>query len=76
MLVWGSQYVSSVCAQVNQIGTVTESVQAQADAFAAGWHTMVSHRSGETEDSFIADLVVALGTGQVGNAMSLRALSC
>lgn len=51
--------------KVNQIGTVTESIQAHKLAKKNGWGTMVSHRSGETEDSFIADLVVGLGTGQV-----------
>jgi len=51
--------------KVNQIGSVTESIQAWSDATKMGWNTMVSHRSGETEDNYIADLVVALGTGQV-----------
>lgn len=51
--------------KVNQIGTITESIQAHNLAKKNGWGTMVSHRSGETEDSFIADLVVGLGTGQV-----------
>jgi len=44
--------------KVNQIGSVTESIQACTDAQTAGWGVMVSHRSGETEDHFIADLVV------------------
>lgn len=51
--------------KVNQIGTVTESIQAHLLAKTNGWGTMVSHRSGETEDTFIADLVVGLCTGQV-----------
>lgn len=51
--------------QVNQIGTVTESIQAALDSKAAGWGVMVSHRSGETEDNFIADLSVGLASGQV-----------
>lgn len=51
--------------KVNQIGTVTESIAAHKLAKANGWGTMVSHRSGETEDSFIGDLVVGLSTGQV-----------
>lgn len=51
--------------KVNQIGSVTESIQACLDAQAAGWGVMVSHRSGETEDTFIADLVVGLRTGQI-----------
>lgn len=51
--------------QVNQIGSVTESIQAALDSKAAGWGVMVSHRSGETEDTFIADLSVGLASGQV-----------
>ena len=46
--------------KVNQIGTVTESIDACLLAQKHGWGVMVSHRSGETEDSFIADLVVGL----------------
>ena len=52
-------------AQVNQIGSVTESIEACKMSQANGWGVMVSHRSGETEDTFIADLVVGLCTGQV-----------
>lgn len=55
--------------KVNQIGTVTESIEAHNLARANGWGTMVSHRSGETEDTFIADLVVGLGTGQVNTTL-------
>lgn len=51
--------------KVNQIGSVTESIESCKLAQAAGWGVMVSHRSGETEDTFIADLVVGLCTGQV-----------
>ena len=51
--------------KVNQIGSVTESLQACKLAQSNGWGVMVSHRSGETEDTFIADLVVGLCTGQV-----------
>jgi len=58
--------------KVNQIGSVTESIQAHNLAKAAGWGTMVSHRSGETEDSFIADLVVGLGTGQIKTGAPCR----
>lgn len=53
--------------KVNQIGSVTESIAAHKLAKSNGWGTMVSHRSGETEDAFIADLVVGLSTGQVYN---------
>ena len=51
--------------KVNQIGSVTESIQACKMSQQAGWGVMVSHRSGETEDTTIADLVVGLCTGQV-----------
>ncbi len=51
--------------KVNQIGTLTEALEAATLAFNAGWNVMVSHRSGETEDTFIADLAVALGCGQI-----------
>jgi enolase len=51
--------------KVNQAGTLTEALQAATLAKAAGWNVMVSHRSGETEDPFIADLAVALGCGQI-----------
>lgn len=50
--------------KVNQIGTVTESIDAVNVAFKNKWNAVVSHRSGETEDTFIADLVVGLGAGQ------------
>src|SRR5207245_11480771 len=56
---------NSVLIKLNQIGTLTETIEAVEMARAAGWTAMVSHRSGETTDSFIADLVVALGTGQI-----------
>jgi len=58
--------------KVNQIGTVTESIDAHKLAKANGWGTMVSHRSGETEDSFIADLVVGLSTGQIKTGAPCR----
>ncbi|KAJ3160249.1 hypothetical protein HDU86_001087 [Geranomyces michiganensis] len=58
--------------KVNQIGTVTESIQAALDSQAAGWGVMVSHRSGETEDTFIADLVVALNAGQIKTGAPCR----
>merc|ERR1719231_1639202 len=51
--------------KVNQIGSVTEAIEAACMAMNAGWGVMVSHRSGETEDSFIADLVVGLRTGEI-----------
>ncbi|HET9614907.1 MAG TPA: hypothetical protein VFP22_08850, partial [Candidatus Limnocylindrales bacterium] len=56
---------NSVLIKLNQIGTVTETIDAIAMARRAGWSAVVSHRSGETEDTTIADLVVAMGTGQI-----------
>jgi enolase len=56
---------NAVLIKVNQIGTLTETREAIATARAAGWAAVVSHRSGETEDTTIADLVVAEGTGQI-----------
>jgi enolase len=56
---------NSVLIKLNQIGTLSETIEAVQLAQAAGWTAVVSHRSGETTDSFIADLVVALGTGQI-----------
>ena len=58
--------------KVNQIGTLTESIEAYKTAKSAGWGVMVSHRSGETEDSFIADLVVGLGAGQIKSGAPCR----
>jgi enolase len=56
---------NSILIKLNQIGTLTETREAVEMAQAAGWRAIVSHRSGETEDTTIADLVVALGTGQI-----------
>ncbi len=61
----GERSANSVLIKLNQIGTLTETVQAVDEARRAGWTAVVSHRSGETEDTTIADLVVALGTGQI-----------
>lgn len=58
--------------KVNQIGSVTESIRAHKLAKDNGWGTMVSHRSGETEDAFIADLVVGLSTGQIKTGAPCR----
>jgi enolase len=63
---------NSLLLKVNQIGSVTESLLAARTAREAGWTVMVSHRSGETEDTFIADLVVALGTGQIKTGAPCR----
>lgn len=58
--------------KVNQIGTVTESIAAANLAMSNDWKVMVSHRSGETEDSFIADLVTGLGTGLIKSGAPCR----
>ena len=63
---------NAVLIKLNQIGTVTETVAAIEMARAAGWGAMVSHRSGETVDSFIADLTVALGTGHLKTGAPCR----
>ena len=56
---------NSILVKVNQIGTLTEALDAIETARAAGYRNMISHRSGETEDSFIADLAVAVNAGQI-----------
>jgi len=56
---------NAVLIKLNQIGTLTETLQAIEMAHRIGWKTIISHRSGETEDSFIADLSVATGSGQI-----------
>lgn len=58
--------------KVNQIGTITEAIQAAKDAFGANWGVMVSHRSGETEDVTIADIVVGLRAGQIKTGAPAR----
>jgi enolase len=63
---------NSVLIKLNQIGTLTETIAAIEMARKAGWSAMVSHRSGETVDSFIADLTVAMGTGQLKTGAPCR----
>ncbi|EIN12846.1 enolase [Punctularia strigosozonata HHB-11173 SS5] len=58
--------------KINQIGTISESIQAAQLAQSDGWGVMVSHRSGETENTVIADLVVALGVGQIKTGAPAR----
>jgi len=58
--------------KVNQIGTVSESITAAKLAQSNGWGVMVSHRSGETEGNFIADLVVGLGAGEIKSGAPAR----
>jgi enolase len=57
---------------VNQIGTLTETIEAVDLCQRAGWKAVTSHRSGETEDSTIADLVVALNMGQIKTGAPAR----
>jgi enolase len=63
---------NAVLIKLNQIGTVTETIEAITMAREAGWGAMVSHRSGETVDSFIADLTVAMGTGHLKTGAPCR----
>jgi enolase len=64
---------NTVLIKVNQIGTLTEALDAIEMAQCAGYHTVISHRSGETEDAFIADLAVAVNAGQIKTGAPCRA---
>ena len=74
-LQWGIDHriANSILIKVNQIGTLTETIATVRLAQSSGYTTVMSHRSGETEDATIADLAVALGCGQIKTG-SLRAL--
>lgn len=63
---------NAVLIKLNQIGTVTETVQAIRLCQKAGWNYIISHRSGETEDTFIADFTVAMGGGQIKTGSASR----
>ena len=63
---------NSVLIKVNQIGTLTETLDAIGEARRAGWTSVMSHRSGETEDTTIADLAVATGVGQIKTGAPAR----
>ncbi|CAG0987525.1 MAG: phosphopyruvate hydratase [Anaerolinea sp.] len=63
---------NSLLCKVNQIGTLSESIAASQMSMRAGWSVVVSHRSGETEDSTIADLVVAMNAGQIKTGAPAR----
>ena len=63
---------NAILIKVNQIGTLTESLEAIAMAKRAGYATVISHRSGETEDTFIADLAVAVNAGQIKTGAPCR----
>jgi enolase len=58
--------------KVNQIGSLTETIEAVDACHRAGWRAVTSHRSGETEDATIADLAVALNTGQIKTGAPAR----
>ncbi|MBO5070397.1 MAG: phosphopyruvate hydratase, partial [Roseburia sp.] len=64
---------NAVLIKVNQIGTVTEALDAIEMARVSGYHAVISHRSGETEDAFIADLAVAVNAGQIKTGAPCRA---
>jgi enolase len=63
---------NSILVKVNQIGTLTETLEAIAVARAAGYTAVISHRSGETEDAIIADLAVATNAGQIKTGSACR----
>ena len=63
---------NALLVKVNQIGTLTETLDAVALAHNSGYRTMMSHRSGETEDTTIADLAVAVGSGQIKTGAPAR----
>jgi enolase len=63
---------NSILIKVNQIGTLTETLEAIEMARNAGYNAVMSHRSGETEDTFIADLAVATGVGQIKTGSASR----
>ena len=66
------EIANAILIKVNQIGTLTEAIDAIQMAQKAGYQAIVSHRSGETEDSFIADLAVAFNTGQIKTGAPCR----
>jgi len=63
---------NAILIKVNQIGTLTETIEAIDTAKKAGYNSVISHRSGETEDTFIADLAVATGVGQIKTGSASR----
>jgi enolase len=68
----GMGCANSILIKVNQIGTLTETLNAIEMAHKAGWTAVVSHRSGETEDTTIADIVVAVNAGQIKTGSASR----
>ena len=73
-ILWGIEggLANAVLIKLNQIGTVSETISAVELAYKNNWRAMISHRSGETEDTFIADLAVALNTGQIKTGAPCR----
>jgi enolase len=67
-----SKVANSILVKVNQIGTLTETIEAVQTASSSSYTCVMSHRSGETEDSTIADLAVALRTGQIKTGSASR----
>jgi enolase len=63
---------NAILIKLNQIGTVSETVEAVEMARKAGYASIISHRSGETEDAFIADFAVAMGSGQIKTGSASR----
>jgi len=63
---------NSILIKLNQIGTLTETIEAIDMAKGSGYTNVISHRSGETEDTTIADLAVAMGTGQIKTGSASR----
>jgi len=66
------KWCNALLLKVNQIGSITESIEAVTMAKNAGWVVMCSHRSGETEDNFIGDLAVGLNCGQIKTGAPCR----
>src|SRR2546422_4489520 len=69
---WSSDVCSSDLIKLNQIGSVTETLQCIEHARSNGYGAVISHRSGETEDTFIADLAVGVGVGQIKTGSASR----
>jgi enolase len=67
-----SDTANAILIKVNQIGTLTETLEAIELATRNGYRSIISHRSGETEDTFIADLAVATGAGQIKTGSASR----
>jgi enolase len=67
-----SNAANAVLIKLNQIGTVTETVETVQLCQKAGWNYIISHRSGETEDTFMADFAVAMGGGQIKTGSASR----